>query len=98
MRALACYQQPPDEESAVGLMSVLTHALNQPLPSGRQSQNMTCARIAILAEAVRLSQFLESKPLLSVALSKARPRSCAAVCSQDFGCETSAQPLRGGNS
>ena len=59
------------------LMSILNHILNQPLPSGKANQNLTCARTAILAEAVRMSQFMESKALLSVALSKVRAQAAA---------------------
>ena len=67
-----CFQQQPDDESSVALMTALNHILNQQLPSGKTNQNLLYARTAILAEAVRMSQFLDSKALLSVALSKVR--------------------------
>jgi hypothetical protein len=51
-------------------MVALSNIFSQPLPNGRDQQNLMYARTSILAEAVRLSQFMESKALLSVALSK----------------------------
>jgi hypothetical protein len=73
LRALRFYQQHPDEESSAKLMTVLSNIFSLPLPSGRDQQNLMYARTAILSEAARLSQFMESKALLSVALSKVCP-------------------------
>jgi hypothetical protein len=98
-----CFQQQPDEESAAALTSVLNHIFTESLPTcgqrlreGKANQNLMYARVAILAEAVRMSQFMESKALLSVALSKVRMLRPAAVgpampheSSQRFTCADS---------
>ena len=67
------FQQRPDDETARTLITLLQNALNQPLPSGKANQNLMYAKVAILSEAVRLAQFMESKALLSIALSKVWP-------------------------